>query len=159
MSSTSLSWIGSASPRTASSPSAVSDMGVLARRPRHASRSRSRYGPSPFRAVTLPTYGRAAASRQRPPRQPGQFGPRNCRGNGPYLGPPAARSVIRMTNDVESLPGQLLSWAARAVAPSARVISATGMKEGGNPWLLRLATADGTREAVLKTGDAAADQD
>jgi aminoglycoside phosphotransferase (APT) family kinase protein len=64
-----------------------------------------------------------------------------------------------MTNDVESLPGQLLSWAARAVAPSARVISATGMKEGGNPWLLRLATADGTREAVLKTGDAAADQD
>jgi len=36
---------------------------------------------------------------------------------------------------------QVLSWAACAVAPSARVVSAREMRAGGNPWLLRLADA------------------
>jgi hypothetical protein len=30
---------------------------------------------------------------------------------------------------------------------------------GGNPWLLRLADADGTDEVVLKTGDVSTDLD
>lgn len=54
---------------------------------------------------------------------------------------------------------QVLRWAVRAAAPSARVVSATGMRAGGNPWLLRLAGAGSTCEVVLKTGDAAADLD
>jgi aminoglycoside phosphotransferase (APT) family kinase protein len=33
------------------------------------------------------------------------------------------------------------------------------MRAGGNPWLLRLANADGTDEVVLKTGDVTNDQD
>jgi hypothetical protein len=52
---------------------------------------------------------------------------------------------------------QVLRWAARAAGPSARVVSATGMRAGGNPWLLRLAGAGSIREVVLKTGDATAD--
>jgi aminoglycoside phosphotransferase (APT) family kinase protein len=57
-------------------------------------------------------------------------------------------------------PGeQVLSWAARAVAPSARVVSVTGMRAGGNPWLLRLANAGDTCEVVLKTGDVTAGHD
>jgi aminoglycoside phosphotransferase (APT) family kinase protein len=51
---------------------------------------------------------------------------------------------------------QVLSWAASAVAPSAGVVSVTGMRVGGNPWLLRLANAGSTSEVVLKTGDVAA---
>jgi aminoglycoside phosphotransferase (APT) family kinase protein len=54
---------------------------------------------------------------------------------------------------------QVLWWAARVVAPSARVVSATGMRAGGNPWLLRLANAGDTSEVVLKTGDVTADLD
>lgn len=54
---------------------------------------------------------------------------------------------------------QVLRWAARAAGPSARVVSAAGMRAGGNPWLLRLAGADSTSEVVLKTGDANADLD
>ncbi|HXB49360.1 MAG TPA: aminoglycoside phosphotransferase family protein [Streptosporangiaceae bacterium] len=54
---------------------------------------------------------------------------------------------------------QVLSWAACSVAPSARVVSARGMRAGGNPWLLRLADADGTDEVVLKTGDVTTDLD
>ena len=50
---------------------------------------------------------------------------------------------------------QVLRWAVRAAAPSARVVSATGMRAGGNPWLLRLAGAGSTCEVVLKTGDGA----
>ena len=50
---------------------------------------------------------------------------------------------------------QVLGWAARSAAPSARVVSAAGMRAGGNPWLLRLAGAGSTCEVVLKTGDAA----
>jgi len=49
--------------------------------------------------------------------------------------------------------GQVLSWAASAVAPSAQVVSSTGLRAGGNPWLLRLAGAGSTSEVVLKTGD------
>jgi aminoglycoside phosphotransferase (APT) family kinase protein len=55
--------------------------------------------------------------------------------------------------------GHVLSWAACAVNPSARVISATGMRAGGNPWLLRLTNAGNTSEVVLKTGDVTADLD
>jgi aminoglycoside phosphotransferase (APT) family kinase protein len=55
--------------------------------------------------------------------------------------------------------GQVLSWAACAVDPSARVVSATGMRAAGNPWLLRLANAGTTTEVVLKTGDVTADLD
>jgi hypothetical protein len=55
--------------------------------------------------------------------------------------------------------GQVLSWAARAVNPSARVVSATGMQASGNPWLLRLANAGSTSEVVLKTGDVTAGLD
>jgi len=51
---------------------------------------------------------------------------------------------------------EVLVWAARAAAPSARVFSATGMRAGGNPWLLRLAGAGSVCEVVLKTGDATA---
>ena len=54
---------------------------------------------------------------------------------------------------------QVLSLAACSVAPSARVVSARGMRAGGNPWLLRLADADGTDEVVLKTGDVTTDLD
>ena len=54
---------------------------------------------------------------------------------------------------------QVLGWAARSAAPSARVVSAAGMRAGGNPWLLRLAGAGSTCEVVLKTGDAAAGLD
>ncbi len=55
--------------------------------------------------------------------------------------------------------GQVLRWAAGALAPSARVISATGMRAGGNPWRLRLANAGAASEVVLKTGDVTADLD
>src|SRR5260370_1555834 len=51
--------------------------------------------------------------------------------------------------------GQVLRWGARAAGPSARVVSAAGMRAGGNPWLLRVAGARSTCEGVLKTGDAA----
>jgi hypothetical protein len=54
---------------------------------------------------------------------------------------------------------QVLRWAACVAGPSARVVSAVGMRAGGNPWLLRLAGAGSTCEVVLKTGDAAADLD
>lgn len=54
---------------------------------------------------------------------------------------------------------QVLSWAACSVAPAARVVSARGMRAGGNPWLLRLADGDGTDEVVLKTGDVTTELD
>jgi aminoglycoside phosphotransferase (APT) family kinase protein len=53
----------------------------------------------------------------------------------------------------------VLRWAARAVAPSAQVVSATGMRAGGNPWRLRLAHGGAAAEVVLKTGDVTADLD
>ena len=54
---------------------------------------------------------------------------------------------------------QVLRWAARALHPSARVVSVTGMRASGNPWLLRLANAGAVSEVVLKTGDVTADLD
>ena len=54
---------------------------------------------------------------------------------------------------------RVLRWAARAAGPSARMVSAAGMRAGGNPWLLRLAGAGRSCEVVLKTGDAAANLD
>jgi hypothetical protein len=49
----------------------------------------------------------------------------------------------------------VLAWAAQAVAPGARVTRAAGLREGGNPWLLRLERAGTRYRAVLKTGDPA----
>jgi aminoglycoside phosphotransferase (APT) family kinase protein len=54
---------------------------------------------------------------------------------------------------------QVLRWAARALAPSAHVVSAAGMRAGGNPWRLRLANAGAASQMVLKTGDVTADLD
>jgi aminoglycoside phosphotransferase (APT) family kinase protein len=54
---------------------------------------------------------------------------------------------------------QVLRWAARAIAPAAQVVSATGMRAGGNPWRLRLANAGAASQVVLKTGDLTADLD
>jgi Phosphotransferase enzyme family len=57
-------------------------------------------------------------------------------------------------------PGdQALAWAAQAVAPGARVTRAAGLREGGNPWLLRLERAGTRYRAVLKTGDPASARD
>jgi aminoglycoside phosphotransferase (APT) family kinase protein len=57
-------------------------------------------------------------------------------------------------------PGdQALAWAAQAVAPGARITRAAGLREGGNPWLLRLERAGNRYRAVLKTGDPASARD
>ena len=57
-------------------------------------------------------------------------------------------------------PGDhVLAWAAQAVAPGARVTQAAGLREGGNPWLLRLERAGKGYRAVVKTGDPARARD
>jgi aminoglycoside phosphotransferase (APT) family kinase protein len=53
----------------------------------------------------------------------------------------------------------VLAWAAQAVAPGARITQAAGLREGGNPWLLRLERAGNRYRAVLKTGDPASARD
>jgi len=53
----------------------------------------------------------------------------------------------------------VLAWAAQAVAPGAQVTQAAGLREGGNPWLLRLEPAGRQYRAVLKTGDPASARD
>lgn len=53
---------------------------------------------------------------------------------------------------------QVLSWAARVVAAGARVAGFRGLREGSNPWLLRLDGGGTTAEVILKTGDVASDQ-
>ena len=53
----------------------------------------------------------------------------------------------------------MLAWAAQAVAPGARVTQAAGLREGGNPWLLRLERAGKGYRAVVKTGDPARARD
>jgi aminoglycoside phosphotransferase len=53
----------------------------------------------------------------------------------------------------------VLAWAAQAVAPGARITQAAGLREGGNPWLLRLERAGKGYRAVVKTGDPASARD
>lgn len=53
----------------------------------------------------------------------------------------------------------MLAWTAQAVAPGARITQAAGLREGGNPWLLRLERAGNRYRAVLKTGDPASGRD
>jgi aminoglycoside phosphotransferase (APT) family kinase protein len=48
---------------------------------------------------------------------------------------------------------QALRWATEAVG-GARVVAATGLREGGNPWLLRFDLAGKAGAAVLRAGDA-----
>ena len=55
--------------------------------------------------------------------------------------------------------GDVLAWAVRAVAPGARITHAAGLREGGNPWLLRLERGGRRYRAVLKTGDPASGRD
>lgn len=55
--------------------------------------------------------------------------------------------------------GDVLAWAVRAVAPGARITQVAGLREGGNPWLLRLERGGRRYRAVLKTGDAAGGRD
>ena len=47
----------------------------------------------------------------------------------------------------------------QAVAPGARITQAAGLREGGNPWLLRLERGGRRYRAVLKTGDPASERD
>lgn len=44
-----------------------------------------------------------------------------------------------------------LAWAAGQIGDGARVLSATGLREGSNPWLLRIGHGDRAVDAVLKT--------
>jgi aminoglycoside phosphotransferase (APT) family kinase protein len=53
----------------------------------------------------------------------------------------------------------VLAWTAQAVAPGARITQAAGLRDGGNPWLLRLQRAGKEYQAVLKTGDPASARD
>ena len=53
----------------------------------------------------------------------------------------------------------MLAWVAQAIAPGARITQAAGLREGGNPWLLRLERAGKGYRAVLKTGDPASARD
>lgn len=47
-----------------------------------------------------------------------------------------------------------LDWAKNLIAEDARIISATGLREGGNPWLLHIEHTTGTTDAVLKLDQA-----
>jgi aminoglycoside phosphotransferase (APT) family kinase protein len=53
----------------------------------------------------------------------------------------------------------VLAWTAQAVAPGAQITQAAGLRDGGNPWLLRLQRAGREYQAVLKTGDPASTRD
>jgi len=53
----------------------------------------------------------------------------------------------------------VLWWAAQAVAPGARVRYVAGLREGANPWLLRLEHAGQAYRVILKTGDPASGRD
>jgi aminoglycoside phosphotransferase (APT) family kinase protein len=48
-------------------------------------------------------------------------------------------------------PADALRWAAAHFGDAATVLAATGLREGGNPWLLRIEHDDRRFEAVLKT--------
>ncbi len=53
----------------------------------------------------------------------------------------------------------MLAWTAQAVAPGARITQTAGLRDGGNPWLLRLERAGREYRVVLKTGDPASARD
>jgi aminoglycoside phosphotransferase (APT) family kinase protein len=53
----------------------------------------------------------------------------------------------------------VLAWTAQAVAPGARITQAAGLRDGGNPWLLRPGRAGKEYRVVLKTGDPASARD
>jgi aminoglycoside phosphotransferase (APT) family kinase protein len=46
-----------------------------------------------------------------------------------------------------------LRWAARAVAPDARVTDVQGLREGAGPWLIRFEGSGAVDAAVLRVGD------
>lgn len=46
----------------------------------------------------------------------------------------------------------LLRWAAAAIGPTAKVVAHQGLREGSNPWLLRIDNDSQLTEAVLKLG-------
>jgi aminoglycoside phosphotransferase (APT) family kinase protein len=52
-----------------------------------------------------------------------------------------------------SPPVPALKWAAGVIAPGARLNAAEGLREGSNPWLLRLELTGRTFEAVLRLGE------
>ena len=68
------------------------------------------------------------------------------------LGPLYARLV-------QCLGDQILAWLVDTVAPGGRVTQAEGLREGGNPWLVRLERAGVVRRVVVKTEDSASAQD
>ena len=72
------------------------------------------------------------------------------------IGAAAARNYARL---VPVPPGDVLWWAAQAVAPGARVRYVAGLREGANPWLLRLEHAGQAYRVILKTGDPASGRD
>jgi aminoglycoside phosphotransferase (APT) family kinase protein len=54
------------------------------------------------------------------------------------------------------VPSVTLAWAARQVGDGATATVVRGLRQGGNPWLLRIARGGRTSEAILKTsGDPA----
>jgi aminoglycoside phosphotransferase (APT) family kinase protein len=53
----------------------------------------------------------------------------------------------------------VLARTAQAVAPGAQITQAAGLRDGGNPWLLRPDRAGREYRAVLKTGDPASARD
>jgi aminoglycoside phosphotransferase (APT) family kinase protein len=52
----------------------------------------------------------------------------------------------------------VLSWAIAAAAPGSRVVGVKGLRDGTNPWLLRLDRSGTTCEVFLKVGDVASVQ-
>lgn len=50
-------------------------------------------------------------------------------------------------------PAPALRWATEVIAPGAKLIAVKGLREGANPWLLRLELAGKTSEAVLRLGE------
>jgi aminoglycoside phosphotransferase (APT) family kinase protein len=76
-------------------------------------------------------------------------GPSDCR-HWPGSGQGRAARYARL---VPGLADQVLAWTAQAVAPGARITQVTGLRDSGNPWLLRLERAGRQYQAVLKTGD------
>ncbi|MEV0328380.1 aminoglycoside phosphotransferase family protein [Micromonospora echinospora] len=49
--------------------------------------------------------------------------------------------------------GAALAWAARQVGENAEAVVVSGLREGGNPWLLRIQHGGRTSEAVLKAAE------
>jgi aminoglycoside phosphotransferase (APT) family kinase protein len=52
-----------------------------------------------------------------------------------------------------ALPDALVRWVAHVVDEGATVTEVRGLREGGSPWLIRLARGDDERAVVLRIGD------